>query len=640
MVDLGLASTRKAAPASLKDLPPGRLVGGRAHISGPIGPPVSVPMEGFDTSNFPSLARPSTSASMKKEWASPLDKEVSSDSRPSTPKEASLRDGRSPLAQSTSAMDLRSLQLQGKKKADTSTSINGYPSPPSSIKNEERGLSPAAAEPKNMNRPNAPSALRRVNTAEPLTLPSPADSSDERFDAASIRSAMAKRDTMTFHSPRRKSFAKQMDDRRTEGEKLPRTAAEKEEIKRKRQTEGFEGNFSAFNFGRSAPADSSIPLPADAQSLRKASSDRAESPVDVARPSPSLEEKKDAKSRGMTESISSHGSGGHEGKEDAKPTLQPLQKPPPTGALPRPPTRTRQDSQSTLMDSRHIQNTPSLDSLRGPQRPRVDSDTRSPGTPTALRAPPPAFGDRADLRSLRSRSSTNSQKSDDLADAPPPALNHERRSQSPMARPPIAGDFPLVKGLPRGRRPGPPPPISVIPQNGEAPPRPPRTGDPTANPGWPDRNEKHNSAIPAPLSPLRDEAPRISPVRPHRPVDEDFSDWLSSAGAPRLPSPTFYSLEKSISSSSENLAKTFELASNTPAPPPLREMSKPLISPVLGEFALRNGDGTSSPASRINARKPPPRPNPVSLPPSQGGSRAATPDGSLRSPTAFGAGFI
>jgi hypothetical protein len=98
-------------------------------------------------------------------------------------------------------------------------------------------------------------------------------------------------------------------------------------------------------------------------------------------------------------------------------------------------------------------------------------------------------------------------------------------------------------------------------------------------------------------------------------------------GPPRLPSPTFPSLEESIS---DNFAKALnDIVSES--------TSKPLISPVLSEFGVRLGDGRNSPI-RVEAKKAPPRSSPIPLTNSKGEVLNST----TNSPTAseFAPAFI
>jgi hypothetical protein len=178
-----------------------------------------------------------------------------------------------------------------------------------------------------------------------------------------------------------------------------------------------------------------------------------------------------------------------------------------------------------------------------------------------------------------------------VRDAPPPRPA-ARLPSSPFSRPPMAGAFPKTKGLPRGRRPEPPAPLQLAPPDDE---------DMWSLPSWSDfdRAEPRRSAMPAPLTPFRTGA------------SQGTSSGIStptSATAPRIPSPTFPSLAQSISVSSPTFGGSFDLSFDDTA-----------HSPTLGGFPSidrhpSGGKGANS--MRVEARKAPPRPAPVTLPPS------------------------
>ncbi|KAF4980312.1 hypothetical protein FZEAL_3629, partial [Fusarium zealandicum] len=146
----------------------------------------------------------------------------------------------------------------------------GYPSPPPSIVNAERPFSPASQE----NRPSssrrnapAPSGLRNVDVAGPTALPSPAASVADVWDAPVIRNVQAKRDTLTFHTPRRKSFAMEVDATRDSSKPI---------------AEGFAGNFAGFDFGdtvrRGSVSNRSLETPTSEGRDRESSEDDAVEP--------------------------------------------------------------------------------------------------------------------------------------------------------------------------------------------------------------------------------------------------------------------------------------------------------------------------------------------------------------------------
>lgn len=672
MVDLAPPSARRPSASSLRQASSSsNLRSGKLKISAPIGPPQTLPMEGGPNSPLTPATppRPGTSSSMKKDWVNPLDVHFGKDMsamRPHT--SAGPSAAKSPLTQFDFDIGPDS-KGNFDSKAESSVGPNGYPSPPPSVKGDEQGLTRVSTEPKlsYSAKPPAPSSLRRVNTAEQTRLPSPAVSDElKAAEGPVIRNVIAKRETMTFHSPRRRSFSKQIDEQTTKRDLKKRTEEEKAEIKKRRQTEGFEGNFSAFNFGGPV-VDTSVPLPTERAISPMSTGDSNESPIDP------KADRKSARERGMSEAMTIETVNQEQKEEtDNRSTMASS-----IDVIPRPLTQEIRRTGPQAPASHTPSLTPSVDSLTKPTRPRVDSDTRCPGTPTALRAPPPV-GDRPSIRSqsshdsqwsfkleqapppklnvdrgpespLRAHPPSNSPKEaparpqrpdspgsrrgrspERFDDAPPPKLNPDRRSQSPLrARQPAEGLFPTSKGLPRGRKPGPgAPPIQPASFYGNAPPpRPPRENQGvTSDPSWAERAEKHMSAIPAPLTPSMQTSFH----------DDDLHPWAvkkndgpPSLAPPRLPSPTFSSLEESLS---ENILKTFDTA---PSPEP--NHGKPLISPVLSEFGVRS-DGQHSPM-RVEAKKAPPRPSPITLPPS---SHGGTPNGSVKSPATgeFSPGFI
>lgn len=681
MVDLAPPGPRKSSAGSLRQAASSsNLRASRPVISGPISPPVPLPLP-TDQASPASLARTATGGSSKKDWVNPLDvhfgKDMASAPRPRTASGPSPA-ARSPLGRlEFDTDDTRSRKgstASVRTKPDTGEGPDGYPSPPTSVKSVEQGISRASTEPKasQLAKPT-PSSLRRVNTADPVGLPSPTIS-EERPDSPVVRNVQAKRDTMTFHSPRRRSFTKNVQETAPKRQTRGKSEQEKLEIKKRRQTEGFEGNFSAFNFGRRA-VDPSSPLSTDYPALPMSASD---SLADIKRTSPSMLEKTSTLDRGMdgpaTETDAAVKDGqqpeheAHEASDADSMTVPSLQE-----SFPQEP------SSNYTRAGRDVTGTPSLDSLEKRVRPRVDSDTRCPGTPTALRAPPPVTEwtrrssgsqsqrthsfdeldeapppklnpDRRSQSPLRSKqpiegsfpvtkglprgrrpdsvTAPRGRSPATLDDVPPPRLNPDRRSQSPLTtRRPMEGIFPVSKGLPRGRRPGPmPAPISPVPYGGgAAPPRPPREKEGlTSTPGWADRSDKHMSALPAPLSPFSTNMTTSS-----NDGGGDTASTPTSLVPPRLPSPTFTSLEESMT---ENLAKAFEEASFSES---THDVSKPLISPVLSEFGGRNGG--NSPL-RVESKRAPPRPPPITLPP----STSATPEGSVKSPTntELSSGFI
>ncbi|UZP32402.1 hypothetical protein NXS19_000218 [Fusarium pseudograminearum] len=144
--------------------------------------------------------------------------------------------------------------------------------------------------------------------------------------------------------------------------------------------------------------------------------------------------------------------------------------------------------------------------------------------------------------------------------AQPPRTTSPFLQQSPME-----GEFPIQKGLPRGRRPQQPEPQTPDKGYGLEPRKqrrqppmypPPRNESPVApdsfdapsTPNWNDfdRAEAHKSAIPAALSPFRAQFARS----PGQATDSSLSPRLAqyasspiSDRSPSLPSPSFPSLQ-------------------------------------------------------------------------------------------------
>lgn len=726
MVDLGAPAPRKSSMSSLRlATSSSNLRASRPVISSPIGPPLPLPLNSPEQAEPGSPVPSDTTGSLKKDWVNPLEVNFPRDAAAARPHTSSGPVGaRSPLSRHEFDIGGKRSGSQGsiKTKANgvDALGLNGYPSPPPSVKSVEQGITRSSTEPKiqaSMKVP-ASSSLRRVSTADrPSGLPSPA-MSEERLDNPIIRNTQARRDTIMFHSPRRGSFTRQVSETGAARQTRGKSDEEKAELKRRRQTEGFEGNFSAFNFGGNSTQAPPLPTERAISPTSMGGSPTEALPVSL----PAVE-KKTAQERGMDAPLTVEVDSGTDNEtrdSDADSMTLPAEQDPGSG----------ETTPSSIGQVHELgPKAQSVESLAKPMRPRVDSDTRCPGTPTALRAPPPlstgrppsasqtSLADAPDLEPAqpprlnpdgRSQSpllsrtpiegdfpvfkglprgrrpdSVSSQRSSSLQDlsAPPPRLNPDRRAPSPLrSMPPMEGDFPTHKGLPRGRRPdslssrrgrspapldfeaGPPPrlnpdrrapsPLSArqpmegdfpvtkgLPRgrrpgptsspvtpgrfSGVAPPRPAREiHGITAEPGWATRAEKHMSAVPAPLSPLSG----------HTGYGSDLDSSPSGLAPPRIPSPTFTSLEESVSG---DLSKALGLDAFD-SPPPPDSHNKPLISPVLSEFGGRHDRGSPM---RTEASKAPPRPPPISLPPS---SPRGTPDSSIKSPVSseFAPSFI
>lgn len=183
-------------------------------------------------------------------------------------------------------------------------------------------------------------------------------------------------------------------------------------------------------------------------------------------------------------------------------------------------------------------------------------------------------------------------------EAPRPPM--DRVPLSPFAaRTPMEGEFPVMKGLPRGRQPlRPQMPFEDSPER-QTEERSPRSFSKWGGFGF-DRPDTRNSPLPKPPRTPKGQ----TPASPSWSMSTPTSDI-----APRIPSPTFPSLEKAISATSEDLAKSFEISYDAPQP-----------SPLANEFSIHDvasPSAKSSPVIRVEAKKAPPRPtpSPINLPP-------------------------
>ncbi|VUC20760.1 unnamed protein product [Clonostachys rosea] len=628
MVDLSNSAPRPIA-TNLRPISSNpTLKGGRVNVSSPIGPPASLPFGGSDGSRPGTPTRPGTAGSGSlrntKDWSNSQDGQYARDSAspnlgaPSrmntapthrsplsdmsslTPAPGIPRTNTAPVKSPLSQFEPRPQLKEAKsykaweppqlykpyRPPSLRNDQHGSPSPPPSISNMDRRTPSIGNSPQtNFEFPSASGTTNSVSPAksavdmDQIGLPSPPVSED-RWDNSGRNSSasMARREPMMFNSPRRKSISRTA----LEAKAILREQVEedKEAIKKRRQTEGFEGNFSAFNFGQPM-VDNSIPLPSSPL-LPAPKGKGSSSPAEDTRVRSASEARKNAAERGMSEPMSAE--------------ILTVGQSSPNLSLPRTP--------DTIPERRFPE----------PVHARGDSDTRAPNTPTALQQP--------DLMLKQRPLKATPVKKGPIPDAIaiPPKTTDSQRPQGPLsAKALIEGDFPMMNGLPRGRRverfgaAG--SPVDQRFNTHDAPGS--ATDDETLDlPHW-DRAERHMSAMPAPLSPL----PSASFA------DKETGSYTSSPTSPvppQLPSPTFMSLEKSISNSSENFSKSFELAASSTS----TRIDKPLISPVRGEF-------------RVDAQKAPPRPPPITLPP--GASRFTpngTPNGSLKSPVEASSGYF
>lgn len=654
MVELAGPTMRRPSVSSL------RLGRNTRMFDAPPSPALPPALGGANGSRPGTPSRPGTAG---KDWINPLDVHFGKDMTKQTaaPSQGSAPVSKSALGQfefgipgtdSKKAEDgltqekpTQDKPSQGKGSPEKSThslfpskttsqtpSPHGYPSPPLSINNGDGIFTPSTETRPSSSRRNAPSALRNVDTAAPTSPPSPT-ASDKREDsehhetdseadpepepepapapAPVIRNVQAKRDTMWYHTPRRRSFTMAVEE--------SELARRREERQKKELGEGgFAGNLAAFDFGETvrqpsvdtemgtSPTETRKGPQADrnespvlwkqtsvdsqkqnldrtetpASQMYQASLDSAESPFGTrsrpawdradsppkAKKSAPGEERLDAREQWVAETQKNIARAAASAPEQTRPatairsvdtpaplSLSARRNAPPTEAPSRPPPRPYRPAPAPLSLSAD----------------RVESPARSPY------GPPPEDG---------------SYMRTDAAPAPaPPGQPGQRPPSSPYARPPIEGNFPVKKGLPRGRR----------PDKGELDPF--------------DRSSPRRSAIPAPLSPRS----------PSNWTNSPTSLSPISSTAPRLPSPTFPSLEKSLS---------FELSA----------FDKDLVSPVLSEFAMGTPrSGSPGSVRRVDAKKAPPRPPPITLPPTANdGSKNAQQDFGMRSPVTEQAGFI
>ncbi|PHH76394.1 hypothetical protein CDD83_4261 [Cordyceps sp. RAO-2017] len=571
-------------------------------------------------------ARPATRNGKAADWVNPLDVHFSRDasaSRPGTPAAAAAKTGL--LAK----FDFGADDAATRAKADEPQQhgANGCPSPPQSDCRSDRSyfayhpsvghVSPESRPPSS--RCPAPSALRNVNTLAATSLPTPAppsppSSSDGQGNGPAPPSEPAARHRApTLRRPHRPSFTVSFDD---PGQRAAR---------RTQHIEGFVGNFADFDFGDSILRPSADIAAGKAVEAAREPTERADSATE---PAPDL------------------GGESPPGRLTA-PSLAPSRKLPALSLSIGLPSETTGDGARLPADvptssvgnhGRGVGLGLAPDPSRGFTS-RVDSRSHS------TRAPPPQ-----PLRPLQPWAGAEKAKSSPRSPYGPPlegegsyvrgpeAETPQRPSGklpvSPFSRQPMDGDFPVSKGLPRGRLLEPP----ALPFSS-----PGSTDDDDEDhafgrgrfldgdedededdegglilPSWPafGNSEHRQSAVPPPLS-----TSSRSPVRP------DASPAASSS-APRLPSPVFSSLITSFSNTSGDLARSFELA--------LEESLNGAGFPALGRGAGLGGSPT-----RVEARRAPPRPEaPVTVPPSgtdRGGALGARPP--LKE-IASGAGFI
>jgi hypothetical protein len=234
---------------------------------------------------------------------------------------------------------------------------------------------------------------------------------------------------------------------------------------------------------------------------------------------------------------------------------------------------------------------------------RMTTDSRARGPPQPLQqAAFPGLAARMETPSQSPRTPYGPAADESnymrMEEAPRPPM--DRVPLSPFAaRTPMEGEFPVMKGLPRGRQPPRPPVGYDESPEGRTEERSPRPFSRWGGFGF-DRSEARGSTVPMPRTPKGQ-----PPSSPSWSISTPTSDI-----APRIPSPTFPSLEKAISATSEDLARSFEISYDAPQP-----------SPLANSFSINDVTGPSTKASsaiRVEAKKAPPRPSPspINLPPS------------------------
>ncbi|KAG8406617.1 hypothetical protein J3459_014083 [Metarhizium acridum] len=486
--------------------------------------------------------------------------------------------------------DVPSATSHSRKSDEVIVTPTQYPSPPPPDTNSEGTLSPVNVPAPDSHSPiskrDAPGPLGNVDGPEPTSPPSPMPTaqptSPDRPGGPVVRNLPAWRDTFAFHQPRRHSFTKEF-----------------EEVYRVTMMhplkEGFSGNFADFDFG---------------ESVTRTTSNTSETEQ-----GPSLEAARRPKS------ISSSSITQTEREESRRPA----------------PTCTPEDLATNVLDQ--LPRAPREHALRilGPPpaaagayrghsngtgmgfrqgfKSRFDSETWSRATPPRPLQPvlPPSATDDVETAAMNSCGLAPDSGIGCTSSEPTPRQN-EKLPSSPFSRPGMEGNFPMSKGLPRGRRPGPLPPRRSSSDDDD---------NALPFPMWSDfdRSEPRLSAMPAPLTPSRP-----SPSQDPR----AGLSTSTSATAPRVPSPTFPSLAKSIPNSSDSFGTSLDINLNEPVGSPTRS----------GFPSLDRRPSTSVGTSciRVEAKKAPPRPAPVTLPPSPNKGMHAD----LRSPvlTEFTGTFI
>ncbi|PNP45192.1 hypothetical protein TGAMA5MH_03243 [Trichoderma gamsii] len=499
-----------------------------------------------------------------------------------------------------------------------------------------------------------------ANGPGPAMLPSPSSSTSRKSEdtrgSPVVQNVHAKRDTLTFNSSRRRSFT---------------MVVEEEELEKHRQqqqhrVEGLAGNFSDFDFGDGVVNQQTVAVGTLGIEL-------LQSPVEMERPHPfkEAENVEDVESAMSNENGARTEDEGAVGEilgeqyqqselsdtaylaspvaspiespvdtfmmspfaspmapqkqfrafspfspqrlqvaipDDASPSApaqQPLPSPSAVSAGVESPRPNRRPSQMTMETPNTLASVLNSFGSDPPQgfNSRMTTESRARGPPQPLQqAAFPSLAARMETPSQSPRSPYGPAADESnymrAQEAPRPPL--DRVPMSPFAaRTPMEGEFPVMKGLPRGRQ----PPRPQVPFE-DSPDRRTEERSPRPFSKWGgfgfDRPDTRNSPLPKP--------PRTPKGQPPASPSWSISTPTSDI-APRLPSPTFPSLEKAISATSEDLAKSFEMSFDAPQP-----------SPLANEFSIHDvaiPSAKSSPVIRVEAKKAPPRPtpSPINLPP-------------------------
>ncbi|KAL7920979.1 hypothetical protein ACQKWADRAFT_133410 [Trichoderma austrokoningii] len=538
----------------------------------------------------------------------------------------------------------------------------GYPSPPQSVETEDQWppMSPVDGEvdaEADMELDEEADTQHQfivpgfANGPSPAMLPSPSSSTSRKSEdtrgSPVVQNVRAKRDTLTFISSRRRSFTMVVEEEERE----------KHRQQQQHRVEGLAGNFSDFDFGdgvmgqqavavgtlgielMQSPVEMEQPHPFDVGNVESAMNNEngagdvmgvqdeqselsdespiaspvaspIESPIDSFMASPCASPMAPQK---QFRAFSPFGPQRlqvaiPDDVSPSAPVQQPLPSPSAVSAgveSPRP--NIRRPSQITMEGSNTLASVLNSFGSTPPQgfNSRMTTESRARGPPQPLQqAAFPSLAARMETPSQSPRSpygpaahEGNYMRSEE---APRPPL--DRVPMSPFAaRTPMEGEFPVMKGLPRGRQPPRPQlPFGDSP-DGRTEERSPRPFSKWGGGFGFDRSDSRNSPLPRPPRTPKGGQP---PASPSWSLSTPTSDI-----APRIPSPTFPSLEKAISATSEDLAKSFEMNFDAPQP-----------SPLANEFSIHDvasPSAKSSPVIRVEAKKAPPRPtpSPINLPP-------------------------